>query len=435
MAQFYNYLEKSLQQFEGNPYPETPIETSLKEDVGLLYINSLVTPYYRRDHRIINSFSDYSILDVACGTGRTTLALAEANPGAKIVAVDISPGSLEIAKGRLNHHGFKDVDYHVIALEDIAELGLKFDYINASDVLYLLPDIGLALQHMTKALKPEGIIRSNLHSYYQRINIYRSQKLFKRMGLMEENPGKIEIGLVREFFVNLKDNLPLKMTAWGNRTAEQVSDQEVLMNYLFLNDKGFTMPQLLTFLGEAGLELVDMVDWWAWQIEDLFKDPDDLPAFLAMGLEDLPKEEQFCLYELINPNKRLLDFWCGFPQAPTPMPPVSGPITRIALHPQFQTPSFREEILSRANLGPANLKQYIPILKDDYWLDRAFIAAVFTPLLDQPCSLSFLAQRYHQARPVNPQTLEPVTEAESMEVVQEALLYQEQMGFILLEQG
>ncbi len=48
------------------------------------------------------------------------------------------------------------------------ELGLEFDYINADEVLYLLPDIVEGLKAMKAVLKPEGIIRTNLHSSFQR---------------------------------------------------------------------------------------------------------------------------------------------------------------------------------------------------------------------------------------------------------------------------
>ncbi|BFM40977.1 class I SAM-dependent methyltransferase [Synechocystis sp. LKSZ1] len=428
-----SYLEKTFQQFEGRPYPDTPIEYSLKNDHFHLYKSSLVTAFYRRDHHVIKDLSSYYILDLACGTGYTTLALAEANPGAKIIATDISPESLKIAEQRLCYHGFNDLEYHLISLEETPQLGIQFDYINASDILYLLPDITLGLRQMGKLLKPSGIIHSNLHNAYERTPFFRAQALFQQMGLMDENPGEIEIGLVREFFTNLKDNVHLKATTWGNRAASQVTGQEIVMNYLLQNDKGFTLPQLLSFLTEAGLQLVDMVDWWAWDLAELFKDPDNLPAFMAIGLDNLPREDQLCLYELIQPNKRLLDFWCSFPQEQVLPIFENEPSLRVFLHPQLNTVNFREEILSTTYLAPVNLKTYVPFLLNDFWLDRAFLSAIFAPLLEAPRTLTFLAERYQQVRPRHPVTLEPVSLAETADIVYQALLTQEQMGILLLE--
>ena len=261
----FSYQDKTLQQFERHPYPDAPLQDSPKNNITLLYQNSLITSYYRRYQRVISSLEDCLILDVACGTGYTTLILAEANPGAKIIAVDISPLSLEIAEKRLHYHGFSNVEYQVLALENLNQLGVQFDYINASDILYLLPDIPFALKQLGTVLKPQGTIRSNLHSYYQRFNYYRAQTLFKQMGLMEGNPDEIELGIVRDFFSALGDRVDLKLKTWGSKKAEDVRDETILMNYLFQNDKGFTIPELLNFLGQADLELFSMVNWWEWQ--------------------------------------------------------------------------------------------------------------------------------------------------------------------------
>jgi ubiquinone/menaquinone biosynthesis C-methylase UbiE len=433
-----SYQGKTLQQFESHPYPDTSIEQSPRQDVELLYKNSLVTAYYRFCQRVISSLEDCLILDLACGTGYTTLILAEANPGAKIIAVDISPLSLEIAEKRLHYHGFSNVEYQVLALENLNQLGVQFDYINASDILYLLPDIPFALKQLGTVLKPQGTIRSNLHSYYQRFNYYRAQTLFKQMGLMEGNPDEIELGIVRDFFSALGDRVDLKLKTWGSKKAEDVRDETILMNYLFQNDKGFTIPELLNFLGQADLELFSMVNWWEWQLTDLFKDPDNLPAFLAMGLANLDLGEQLTLYELIHPNKRLLDFWCGRPYSAIKTESIKTTEDwrniQVYLHPQLKTESFQQEVLSSSHLFPLNLKDYFPFLPQEIWLDRTLLTALFTPLLEQACSLHVLVQRWLAIRPVDPVTLSPTTEADAFMVISQAIMDQERLGIILLDQ-
>lgn len=433
-----SYQNKTLQQFESHPYPDTPIEESPKNNVTLLYKNSLITAYYRRYQRVILSLEDCLILDLACGTGYTTLVLAEANPGAKIIAVDISPESLMIAEKRLKYHGFHQVEYHVLALENLDQLGLEFDYINASDILYLLPDIALALRQLKTILKSQGIIRTNLHSYYQRFNYYRAQTLFKQMGLMEGNPDEIELGIVRDFFTALKDTADLKLKTWGNQKSEEMRDETILMNYLFQNDKGFTIPQLLDFLKQSDLELFSMVNWWEWQLADLFKNPDNLPAFLAMGLADLDLGEQLTLYELIQPNKRLLDFWCSRPYSTIKTENIKTTEDwrniQVYLHPQLKTESFQQEVLSSDHLFPLNLKNYFPFLSQEVWIDRTLSMALFAPLLEQNYSLLVLVQRWLLLRPVNPVTLSTTTEAEAFMVISQAIMDQERLGIILLDQ-
>ena len=434
-----NYQDKTLQQFESNPYPNIPIAASPKKDVALLYKNSLVTAYYHRYHRVLDDLSECVILDLACGTGITTLTLAEANPGAKIIATDISPESLKIAEERLNYHGFHNVEYHLLALENIDQLKLDFDYINASDILYLLPNISLAFKQLASVLKPKGIIRGNLHSYYQRFPFYRSQELFSRMGLMDSNPGEIEIGIVRDFFVALKDTTDLKMRTRGKNNPQESEDEAILMNHLFQNDKGFTVPQLLEFLHRADLKLIDMVDWREWQLTDLFKEPDDLPAFLAMGFADLELGEQLSLYELIQPDKRLLDFWCGHPD-PEPdnfihsidQDDENSRNIQVYLHPQLKTDEFKQEALSTDRAFPINLKNYVPYLVPDVWLDRILVNGLFAPLFEQSRSLGFLVDRWLKIQPVNPVTLIPTTESEAFVAVSETVMDQQRLGVFLL---
>jgi ubiquinone/menaquinone biosynthesis C-methylase UbiE len=87
------------------------------------------------------------------------LKLAEANPGARIVGIDLSPQSIELARQRLAHHEFDNVEFHAMSVDDIPQLGMTFDYINCDELLYLLPDQLAGLQVMKSVLKPQGILR------------------------------------------------------------------------------------------------------------------------------------------------------------------------------------------------------------------------------------------------------------------------------------
>ena len=181
--------EKIRQQFDLVTYPRAPVEKSPKDDYELLFIHNLVTPYYLKNQKVIET-EDKVILDAGCGSGYKALVLAEANPGAKIVGIDISEKSVELARKRLQYHGFDNAEFHVLPIEELPSLGLEFDYINNDEVLYLLPDIVAGLQGMKSVLKPNGIIRTNLHSSLQRHNYLRAQEIFQMMGLMNENQGR-----------------------------------------------------------------------------------------------------------------------------------------------------------------------------------------------------------------------------------------------------
>ncbi|UAJ73059.1 class I SAM-dependent methyltransferase [Synechocystis sp. PCC 7339] len=434
-----NYLDKTLQQFESYPYPDIPIEDPLNKDVEQLYKSSLVTARYRRDKKIITDLEDCAILDVACGTGATTLQLAWANPGAKIVGVDISPESVKIAEKRLRYHGFENTEFHVLAIADLNELNQKFDLINASDVLYLLPNLALTLKQLAQVLQPDGVLRGNLHSYYQRFNYYRAQTLFQRMGLMEDNPEETELGIARGFYAALRDEVNLKATTWSSDQEKIDNDQWILMNHLFQNDKGYTLPELFDALAQSDLALVDMVDWQKWDWRKLFKEPDNLPAYLAMGLENADREEQLCFYELVQPDKRLLDFWCSHP-----LPSkkdfseywLERPLEEIIvhLHPRVENfAPFRQAILDQGKLMPLNLSHCFPFIGQDSWLDRTLLTTLYAPLLESSQTLESLVSRFLRIRPFYPADLTPVRADEATKLMIGMIAEQEEWGLLMLE--
>ncbi|AIE76009.1 MULTISPECIES: class I SAM-dependent methyltransferase [unclassified Synechocystis] len=434
-----SYREKSLQQFESYPYPDISIEDPLNQDIGELHKNCLATPRYRRDKTVIKDQENRILLDVACGTGATTLRMAWANPGAKIVGIDMSPESVKIAEQRLKHHGFGDAEFHVLAIEDLGQLGQKFDLINASDVLYLLPNLALTLKQLGQVLQPDGIIRGNLHSYYQRFNYYRAQTLFQRMGLMEDNPEETELGIAREFYAALGDGVNLKATTWSSSQARIDSDQWILMNHLFQNDKGYTLPELFDALAQSGLTLVDMVDWQKWDWHKLFKEPDNLPAYLAMGLENADREEQLCFYELVQPDKRLLDFWCGHAIASNKessrnWTEKSPENLVVHLHPCVKNfAPFRQAILDQEKLIPLNLSQCFPFIEQNSWLDRTLLTAFYAPLLNSPQTVESLVSRYLQIRPFYPADLTPVRPEDAKNLIMGMIAEQEEWGLIMIE--
>jgi SAM-dependent methyltransferase len=369
------------------------------------------------------------------------LILAEANPGAKIVGVDISEESIKLARQRLQYYGFEDTEFHVLSIEDLPRLGLEFDYINTDEVLYLLPERVKGLLAMKSVLKPDGIIRTNLHSSTGRNIVYCAQEAFKLMGLMDGSPGDLEIELVREIMTALRDEIMLKKTSWNSDHAN--SQGWILANYLLLGDKGCTVPEMFSALKAANLELINMVNWQQWELLNLFKNPDDLPAFLGMSLPETPLEDRLHLFTLLHPTHRLLDFWCTHSDDENrteSVVPVSEwtlsdwQAARVHLHPQLANPQAREDLLnSIAAQTPFEISRYIPLPAQGRIGIESVMAACLLPLWDGVQPVRSLVKRWLQLRPVHPATLESVTEETAFEEVKELLERLETCLYVLLE--
>ncbi len=429
-------LEKVRQQFNSAPYPRIPLEDSPKDNANLLYFHNLVTAYYLRNQRVVDT-KDKVILDAGCGSGYKTLTLALANPGAKIIGVDLSEESVKLAEKRLQYHGVEDVDFHVLLLEDLPKLGMEFDYINCDDVLYLLPDAVAGLQAMKSVLKPEGIIRGNLHSSLQRANFFRAQELFKFMGLMDNNPEEMEIGVARDIMKSLKDGVLIKTQTWNPRS--ETDDSAVLANHMLVGDKGFTIPEFFAILRAAGLEFISMLNWMQWDVIELFQEPDNLPAYVAMSLPDLSNEEKLHLFELLHPNHRLLDLWCGHPTTEQSFIPVAEwtdsdwQNAEAYLHPQLKTPKFREDLTACVTeLKAFPISQHLPLIEPIVSIDST-MALCLVRLLEQHQSVMALVGNWKQMRPLDPITLKPVAHEEAFNLVRQMLLRLEGLGYVMLE--
>ncbi|MCD8488845.1 MAG: class I SAM-dependent methyltransferase [Desertifilum sp.] len=155
------------------------------------------------------------MLDAGCGSGYKALLLAEANPGAQIIGIDISEKSVELARDRFRYHGLENGEFHAMKLEELTDLPHRFDYINCDEVLYLLPDPLEGLKAMKAVLTPQGIIRTNLHSLSQRLIYYMAQEAFTLLGVRTDAPQEEEVEAVREIMAAIKDNVWLKKTLLG----------------------------------------------------------------------------------------------------------------------------------------------------------------------------------------------------------------------------
>jgi 2-polyprenyl-3-methyl-5-hydroxy-6-metoxy-1,4-benzoquinol methylase len=433
-----NSLNRELvrQQFDEAPFPDIPLDYSPKGDINFLFPHALQNATYLRDRQIVSTNGQY-ILDVGCGSGATSLALAEANPNSKIVGIDISQASIDIARQRLLHHGFDSAEFYAMPVENLSDLGLKFDYINCDETLYLLPDPLAGLIAMRSVLNETGTIRANLHSIYQRSPQFRAQKLFKCLGLFDDRPKTQKFSTVREVMTALKDTVELKQTTW---IPSAKTDETIMVNFLMQGDKGFNILDMFELLGKADLEFISMVNWKYWDVLDLFKDRQQIPEYLDMVLSIATEEQKLHIYELMHPVHRLLDFWCGHPNRSAPSPPVwdwdeaTWCGATAHLHPILKTERLQADLEQAISyLSPLHMTPHFnrTAIED---INLFGVAAACLKLLwERPKPITELVQDWLKLKPTDWLTMQPVTEAEAFTEITQALTEIESYMFVLLE--
>jgi SAM-dependent methyltransferase len=429
------------QLYDAHPYPINPLEMSPKEDINLLFLHSLTTAHYVRGDGYVKSQGKL-ILDVGCGSGYGALVMAIANPGAKVVGIDLSPKSIEVARERLQFHGITNCEFHALSIEELPSLGLQFDYINCDEVLYMLPDPVRGLQIMASVLSTQGIIRTNLHSIHQRREFYRAQDLSHFLGLMDGSIGDWECDVIRELMMVLKDGVRIKEIGWA---GVKEGNEGIRMNFFLVGDKGFTIPAVFEMMESSQLEMISMVNWTQWNLEELFQASKALPEYVEMIMSEATTMQKLHLFELLHPIHRLLDFWCGHQNREilNHQPHLSQftysdsavwQASTVHLHPLLRTEKFKEaleeaiaqsmpfritQFLSCTSAQPVNLSTPSTIC---LWL-----------LWQQPRSIDEIVKYWLSIKPLNHLTLAAVTESEAFDEIHQVLIYLETLVVVLVE--
>lgn len=299
-------------QFDEFPYPNVPIEQTVTDNAAL-FINSITTARYLRDRKVVKPEGKV-FLNAGCGSGWETLVVATANPGAQYVGTDISQESVKMAQQRFAYHNIPNARFEVMDISDMSPLGQEFDFIACNDVLYLIDDQVAGLQGMRQVLKPDGIIRTNVHSLYQRQFIFHMQEAMELLGVMDE-PAAKAIPILREVMDALNDGSFVK-SHWNGDQIKTTTG--ILANFLLRSDKGFTVPQVFEMLRQAELDFIRMTNWQNWKLERVLNKP---VPYALRHINKLNEEERLHFIELVFPNMtRLIDFWCGHQGLPEPEP-------------------------------------------------------------------------------------------------------------------
>ena len=249
------------------------------------------------------------ILDAGCGTGVSTDYLAHLNPGAEILAVDISPGTLAVARERLERSGGHRQAQVRIENRSLLELDGEgpFDYINSVGVLHHLREPQAGLRALAALLKPGALLHLFLYADGGRWEIHRTQRALTAMGVGSGDEG---LRLGRQLFSELPEHNRLRRHHEQRWAIDCAADANFADMYLHPQETSYNLERLMAFVAAADLEFAGFSNPQVWD-----------PARLLQGelLERalaLPPLQQWQLVEDLDPDISHFEFFLAKPPLP-----------------------------------------------------------------------------------------------------------------------
>lgn len=182
------------------------------------------------------------ILVAGCGTVEP-VAVALANPGADILAVDISEASLKRLRWQAKARGVNIRTLH----SDIEALGEgDFDYIIATGVLHHLENPARGLNALVERSRGKAVFRFMLYSRFGRELLYGAKELGRLLGITEPKA-------FRKMIASLPASHPYRI--YFHLYSDAATDTGVCDGYLHPCDQPFDAFSLRDFLKQAGLEV------------------------------------------------------------------------------------------------------------------------------------------------------------------------------------
>jgi SAM-dependent methyltransferase len=255
------------------------------------------------------SRSDVRILDAGCGTGVSTEYLVHLNPQANVVAIDISAGTLAVAKERCQRSGAERVEFHNISLFDVDQLPGQFDLINSVGVLHHTADPQGGIQALAKKLAPGGLMHIFVYGELGRWEISLMQKAIAM--LQGDQKGNYQDGVKvgRDIFANLPENNRLLKREQSRWALENHRDECFADMYVHPQEIDYNAETIFELIDAAGLEFMGFSNPQFWQLERLLGKAPDLMK-RAAGLSE---RQRYRLIELLDPEVTHYEFFLGKP--------------------------------------------------------------------------------------------------------------------------
>jgi SAM-dependent methyltransferase len=225
---------------------------------------------------------DLDILIAGCGTNQAA-AFAFTNRAAKVVAVDISQPSLDHQQYLKDKHELRNLELHLLPIEELPKLGLDFDLVISTGVLHHMADPLAGMKGLAGCLRQDGALGVMLYAKYGRIGVEILESVFRDLALRQDDAS---VQIVKDTISVLPTDHPARY--YITRAWDLQSDAALVDTFLHGRARSYTVDESIDLVTSAGL----IFQGW------LLKTPYYPHDFLAPGIG---------IYQTINalPERKL----------------------------------------------------------------------------------------------------------------------------------
>jgi SAM-dependent methyltransferase len=243
-------------------------------------------------HRLFWPDRDYQpgldILIAGCGTNQAAV-IAFTNPGAHIVAVDVSQQSLAHQQFLKDKYGLENLELHQLPIEVINTLGRDFDLIISTGVLHHMASPETGMKALAGCLRQDGVAAIMLYAKYGRIGVDMMQSVFRDMGL---DQSETSVEMVKKVLATLPADHPIR--SYMAIAPDLGFDAGLVDTFLHGRERNYSVKDCLDLVASADLVFQDL----------FFKAPYHPPMLstdsVNAALSKLPKERQWSIMEQTN---------------------------------------------------------------------------------------------------------------------------------------
>lgn len=235
-------------QYEQNPYPRW-VKMQMREQA--LHFNAELRralPFAPFTPMADDSAPE--VLIAGCGTGGDAIFVAQRFRGVRVLAIDLSLGSISYAKRKTQELGLTNIEYAQADILKLGDIVRTFDIIGSVGVLHHLADPFNGWRILLSRLRPGGFMCLGLYSQLARRPVIKAREFIAARGYASTSD---DIRRFRQDVVVQDASVELRSLS-NSHAFYSMSDCRDLAFHV--QEQHLTLGQIESFLAEFGLRFI-----------------------------------------------------------------------------------------------------------------------------------------------------------------------------------